>query len=100
MDAPVTPVTSGKPRSRIRIQNFVAVEGLRYTYGHISFDNEGWVLIGNPANHIVDLFQLNPMLTAYTFLPCIPLDPQTALEDTYPQGESIYIESRFWTTST
>ena len=28
MDAPVTPVTSGKPRSRIRVQNFVAVEGL------------------------------------------------------------------------
>jgi len=27
MDAPVTPVTSGKPRSRIRVQNFVAVEG-------------------------------------------------------------------------
>ena len=27
MDAPVTPVTSGKPRSRIHIQNFVAVEG-------------------------------------------------------------------------
>src|SRR5712671_904412 len=30
MDAPVTPVTSGKPRSRIRVQNFVAVEGLMY----------------------------------------------------------------------
>ena len=28
MDAPVTQVTSGKPRSRIRVQNFVAVEGL------------------------------------------------------------------------
>src|SRR5712671_5385306 len=29
MDAPVTPVTSGKPRSRICVQNFVAVEGLK-----------------------------------------------------------------------
>ena len=33
MDAPVTPVTSGKPQSRIRVQNFVAVEGLTHLVG-------------------------------------------------------------------
>jgi len=40
MDAPVTPVTSGKPRSRIRVQNFVAVEGLNDTLVTSANDRE------------------------------------------------------------
>ena len=53
MDAPVTPVTSGKPRSRIHVQNFIAVEGLSVpdfenmsTLGSVNCEAKKPVLIG------------------------------------------------------